>query len=113
MPSTVSHVTIVTTDPDNNFIYHHCCTPGHCHKHCQKYHCHVCHAYAPGHFSVFCKQLKGKAVLPINWKDPEFYSALACWEADRDAVDLCITEEQDALLHRDYDCDHILYDNTN
>jgi hypothetical protein len=27
-------------------------------------------------------------------------------------VDLCITEEQDALLHRDYDCDHTLYDNT-
>jgi len=111
-PSTVSCVTIVTTDPDNNFICHHCHTPRHRHKHCPKYHCCVCHAYAPGHFFVFCKQLKGEAVLSIDWKDPEFYSALARWEADRDATELCITEEQDALLHRDYDCDHTLYDNT-
>jgi len=111
-PATAPHITIVTTDPDNNFICHHCCDPGHCHKNCPKYHCCVCRAYAPGHFSVFCKQLKGEAVLPIDWKDPEFYSALARWEADRDAADLCVTEEQDALLHCDYDCDHTLYDNT-
>jgi hypothetical protein len=111
-PSTASRVTIVTTDPDNNFVCHNCHTPGHRHKHCPKYHCRVCHVYAPGHFSVFCKQLKGEAVLPIDWKDPEFYSALARWEANRDAADLCITEEQDALLHCDYDCDHTLYDNT-
>jgi hypothetical protein len=110
--STAPHITIVTTDPDNNFVCRNCRTPGHRHKHCPKYHCRVCRAYAPGHFSVFCKQLKGEAVLPIDWKDPEFYSALAHWEADRDAADLCITEEQDALLHRDYDCDHTLYDNT-
>jgi hypothetical protein len=111
-PSTAPRVTIVTTDPDNNFICHNCRNPGHRHKHCPKYHCRVCHVYAPGHFSVFCKQLKGEAVLPIDWKDPEFYSALARWEADKDAADLCITEEQDALLHRDYDCDHTLYNNT-
>jgi hypothetical protein len=112
MPSTAPHVTIVTTNPDNNFVCRNCHSPGHCHKHCPKYHCRVCRIYAPGHFSVFCKQLKGEAVLPIDWKDPEFYSALAHWEADRDAADLCITEEQDTLLHRDYDCDHTLYDNT-
>jgi hypothetical protein len=111
-PSTAPRVTIVTTDPDNNFVCRNCRSPEHCHKHCPKYHCRVCHVYAPGHFSVFCKQLKGEAVLPIDWKDPEFYSALACWEADRDAADLCVTEEQDALLHCDYDCDHTLYDNT-
>jgi hypothetical protein len=111
-PSTASRVTIVTTDPDNNFVCRNCRTSGHRHKHCPKYHCRVCRVYAPGHFSVFCKQLKGEAVLPIDWKDPEFYSALARWEADRDAAELCITEEQDALLHRDYDCDHTLYDNT-
>jgi hypothetical protein len=111
-PSTASRITIITTDPDNNFVCRHCCIPGHRHKHRPKYHCRVCCAYAPGHFSVFCKQLKGKAVLPINWKDLEFYIALAHWEADRDAADLCITEEQDALLHQDYDCDHTLYDNT-
>jgi len=81
-PSTVSCITIITTNPDNNFVCHNCRTPGHRHKHCPKYHCRVCCAYAPGHFSVFCKQLKGEAVLPIGWKDPEFYSALACWEAD-------------------------------
>jgi len=113
MPSTASRITIVTTNPDNNFVCHNCRTPGHCHKHCPKYHCRVCRVYVPGHFSVFCKQLKGEAVLPINWKDPEFYSTLARWEADKDAADLCITEEQDALLHRDYDYDHTLYDNTN
>jgi hypothetical protein len=111
-PTTASRVTIIITDPDNNFVCHHCCDPGHHHKNCPKYHCRVCRAYAPGHFSVFCKQLKGEAVLPINWKDPEFYSTLARWEADRDAADLCVTEEQDTLLHRDYDCDHTLYDNT-
>jgi len=111
-PSTASRVTIVTTDPDNNFVCRNCRTSGHRHKHCPKYHCRVCRVYAPGHFSVFCKQLKGEAVLPIDWKDPEFYSALARWEADRDAADLCITEEQDALLHRDHDYDHTLYDNT-
>jgi len=112
MPSTASRITIVTTDPNDNFVCRHCCTPGHRHKHCPKYHCHVCCAYAPGHFSIFCKQLKGEAVLPIDWKDPEFYIALARWEADQDAADLCITEEQDALLHKDYDCDHTLYNNT-
>jgi hypothetical protein len=111
-PPTTSRITIVTTDPDNNFICRNCRDPGHRHKHCPKYHCRVCRVYAPGHFSVFCKQLKGEAVLSIDWKDPEFYSALARWEADRDATDLCITEEQDALLHHDYDCDHTLYDNT-
>jgi len=110
-PPTTSRVTIVTTDPANNFVCRNCHDPGHRHKNCPKYHCRVCHTYAPGHFSVFCKQLKGEAVLPIDWKDPEFYSALARWEADRDAADLCITEEQDALLHRDYDYDHTLYDN--
>jgi hypothetical protein len=82
MPTTTPRVTIVSTDPDNNFICCHCHDSGHRHKNCPKYHCCVCHAYAPGHFSVFCKQLRGKAVLPINWKDPEFYSALAHWEAD-------------------------------
>jgi hypothetical protein len=107
-PSTASRVTIVTTNPDNNFVCRNCRKPGHHHKHCPKYHCRVCHVYTPGHFSVFCKQLKGEAVLPIDWKDPEFYSALARWEDDKDAADLCITEEQDALLHRD----HTLYDNT-
>jgi hypothetical protein len=111
-PSTASRVTIVTTNPDNNFVCRNCRTPGHRHKHCPKYHCHICRVYAPGHFSVFCKQLKGEAVLPIDWKDPEFYSALSHWEADRDAAELCITEEQDALLHRDYDYDHSLYNNT-
>jgi len=111
-PTTAPRITIVTTDPDNNFVCRHCCDPGHRHKNCPKYHCHVCRAYAPGHFSVFCKQLKGEAVLPIDWKDPEFYSSLARWEADRDATDLCVTEEQEALLHRDYDCDHTLYNNT-
>jgi len=111
-PSTASHITIITTDPDNNFVCRNCRTPGHHHKHCPKYHCHICRVYAPGHFSIFCKQLKGKAVLPINWKDPEFYSALSHWEADRDAAELCITKEQDALLHRDYNYDHSLYDNT-
>jgi len=112
MPSSASRVTIITTNPDNNFICRNCRTPRHHHKHCPTYHCHVCHAYAPGHFSVFCKQLKGEAVLPIDWKDPKFYSALAHWEADQDAADLCVTEEQDALLNRDYDYDHTLYDNT-
>jgi hypothetical protein len=112
MPSTASCVTVVTTDPDNNFVCRNCRTPGHRHKHCPKYHCCVCRVYAPGHFSVFCKQLKGEAVLSIDWKDPELYSTLARWEADKDAADLCITEEQDALLHRDYDCGHTLYDNT-
>jgi hypothetical protein len=112
MPSTASHITIVTTDPDNNFICHNCCTPRHRHKHCPKYHCRICHVYTPGHFSVFCKQLKGKAVLPIDWKDPEFYSALSRWEADRNAAELCVTEEQDTLLNCDYDYDHTLYDNT-
>jgi len=112
MTSTTPRVTIVTTDPVDNFVCCNCRNPGHHHKNCPEYHCRVCRVYAPGHFSVFCKQLKGEAVLPIDWKDPEFYSALARWEADKDAADLCITEEQDALLHRDYDCDHTLYDNT-
>jgi len=111
-PATAPCVTIVTTDPDNNFVCRHCHDPGHHHKNCPKYHCRVCRAYAPGHFSIFCIQLKGEAVLPIDWKDPEFYRALARWEADRDAADLCVTKEQDTLLHHDYDCDHTLYDNT-
>jgi len=110
-PSTISHITIITTNPNNNFVCHNCQDPSHHHKYCPKYHCHVCCVYAPGHFSVFCKKLNGKAVLPINWKDPKFYSALSCWEADRDAADLCVTEEQDALLHQDTDYDHTLYDN--
>jgi len=50
-------------------------------------------------------------VLSIDWKDPEFYSALSCWEADCDAADLCVTKEQDTLLHQDYDYNHTLYDN--
>jgi len=87
-------------------------SPGHRHKNCPAYHCHVCHEYAPGHFSVFCKKLNGEAVLSIYWKDPEFYSALAHWEVDCDAADLCITEEQDALLHCNHDYDHTLYDNS-
>jgi len=111
-PSIASRITIVTTNPDNNFICRNCRTPRHRHKHCPKYHCCICHVYAPGHFSIFCKQLKGEAVLPIDWKDPEFYSALSCWEADRNAAELCVTEEQDALLHHDYDYDHSLYNNT-
>jgi hypothetical protein len=111
-PSTTSRVTIITTDPDNNFVCCNCRVPGHRHKHCPKYHCCICHAYAPGHFLVFCKKLNSEAVLPIDWKDPEFYSALSHWEADRDAADLCVTEEQDALLNCDYDYDHTLYDNT-
>jgi hypothetical protein len=111
-PTTAPHVTIITTNPNNNFICRHCRDPGHHHKNCPKYHCRVCCAYAPGHFSVFCKQLKGEAVLPIDWKDLEFYSALARWEAERDAANLCVTKEQDALLHHNYDCDHTLYDNT-
>jgi hypothetical protein len=81
-PSTSSHVTVVTMDPTNNFVCCNCRTPSHCHKHCPRYHCRVCCVYAPGHFSVFCKKLNGEAVLSINWKDPEFYSALSQWEAD-------------------------------
>jgi hypothetical protein len=73
MLSITSRITIVTTDPTNNFICHVCHTAGHCHKHCPRYHCHICCAYAPGHFSVFCKKLNSEAVLPIDWKDPKFY----------------------------------------
>jgi hypothetical protein len=46
MPSTASRVTIVTTDLDNNFICRNCFNPGHHHKHCPCYHCHVCCVYA-------------------------------------------------------------------
>ncbi|KIK39212.1 hypothetical protein CY34DRAFT_14533 [Suillus luteus UH-Slu-Lm8-n1] len=44
----------------NNFVCHNCKVLGHRHKHCPKYWCHVCYRNAPGHLSIYCKQLDEK-----------------------------------------------------
>jgi hypothetical protein len=77
--------------PSDNFICRHCKVFGHRHKHCPKYWCRVCYKNAPGHLSIYCRDLparrKENAICepPSNdHKQPDFYQKLAIWEAHVD-----------------------------
>ncbi|KAG1901670.1 uncharacterized protein F5891DRAFT_1187124 [Suillus fuscotomentosus] len=68
----------------DNFICHQCKALGHRHKNCPQYHCHVCQAQVPGHFSIYCPYTPKKEQFPLVYTDEGFYDALAEWEARED-----------------------------
>jgi hypothetical protein len=74
-----------------NFICCNCKMFGHRHKHCSKYWCRVCYRNAPGHLSIYCRDLpvrrkENKIPEPpsSDHKQPDFYQKLAIWEAHVD-----------------------------
>ncbi|KAG2047879.1 hypothetical protein BDR06DRAFT_976403 [Suillus hirtellus] len=79
--------TITIKQPDlsaDNSVYHQCKALGHCYKNCPQYHCCVCQAKAPGHFSIYCLYAPKKEQLPLVYTDKGFYDALAKWKAQKD-----------------------------
>ncbi|KAG1835815.1 hypothetical protein DFJ58DRAFT_735465 [Suillus subalutaceus] len=79
-PPQSSSVTIVKTEPHDNFMCRNCNEIGHRHKNCPTYFCCICRNLVPGHLSVFCKDLKGEKPIPLVWTDAGFYEALSRWE---------------------------------
>ncbi|KAG1898872.1 uncharacterized protein F5891DRAFT_1190363 [Suillus fuscotomentosus] len=72
--------TITTKQPDlsaDNFICRQCKALGHRHKNCPQYHCRVCQAQAPGHFSIYCLYTPKKEQFLLVYTDEGFYDALA------------------------------------
>ncbi|KAG1908197.1 uncharacterized protein F5891DRAFT_1179709 [Suillus fuscotomentosus] len=72
--------TITVKQPNlsaDNFICHLCKNLGHRHKNCPKYHCQVCQAHTPGHFSIYCPYAPKKDQFPLVYTDEGFYDALA------------------------------------
>ncbi|KIK31595.1 hypothetical protein CY34DRAFT_19766, partial [Suillus luteus UH-Slu-Lm8-n1] len=87
-----------------NFICRHCKVLGHRHKNCPKYWCRVCYHNAPGHLSIYCKELKAKREAneicePPSDDDhrrPDFYKDLTAWEARVDEDEMNSWENQHA-----------------
>ncbi|KAG1904839.1 uncharacterized protein F5891DRAFT_976996 [Suillus fuscotomentosus] len=93
--------TITIKQPDlsaDNFVCRQCKVLGHCHKNCPQYHCRICQAQAPGHFSIYCLYAPKKEQFPLVYTNEGFYDALAEWEAIEDQK----LEEELECAHREY-----------
>ncbi|KIK32617.1 hypothetical protein CY34DRAFT_18916 [Suillus luteus UH-Slu-Lm8-n1] len=90
-------------DP-TNFVCRNCKVLGHRHKYCPKYWCRICYRNAPGHLSIYCKELKAKVDAKEicdppsddDHKRPDFYPDLANWEARVDEDETKKWEEEHA-----------------
>ncbi|KAG1818281.1 hypothetical protein EV424DRAFT_1540219 [Suillus variegatus] len=82
----------------DNFVCRICKQLGHHHKSCPQYHCRVCQAHVPGHFSIYCPYTPKKEQFLLVYTDEGFYDALAEWEAREDQK----LEEELEHAHQEY-----------
>ncbi|KIK32109.1 hypothetical protein CY34DRAFT_19283 [Suillus luteus UH-Slu-Lm8-n1] len=125
-PTTSLPTKFLTKADSTNFVCRNCKVLGHHHKHCPKYWCCICYRNAPGHLSIYCKELKTKREEnkireppSDDHKRPDFYTDLTVWEAhvDEDETQAWEKEHVDKLAEfekcyaHDFSDDPINYTN--
>ncbi|KIK31573.1 hypothetical protein CY34DRAFT_19785, partial [Suillus luteus UH-Slu-Lm8-n1] len=103
-PTTSLPTKFLTRQDSANFICRHCKVLGHRHKNCPKYWCRVCYRNAPGHLSIYCKELPARRESDDmcnppsddDHKRPDFYKDLTDWEARVDKAEMKAWEKEHA-----------------